>query len=240
MNWKRLFQQICIIGSIILFISLFVDWYYYQVSYFSGDLVGSWSYNPITEWYSYVQSQNTEAFSPPLLEISPFINILFIGSIFASIFTVIFKDPEKEQDLEKLSPYAYINFLTIFLSLYYIAVFPVVHLFSNNLYFPVMHKIDALENQEFFYSIGPGYFLQCIGFILMFPYVLYYYKTIQKFYVSEHTPEKVIERYIDNIRQPLDLDRLIEEERIVSDGLNIEKTAMASLKSSLLEGEKVK
>ena len=66
----------------------------------------------------------------------------------------------------------------------------------------------------YFYCVGPGYLLQLFAFGLIFPHAVFYYQTIMKFEIEKHSPVKVIEKYIEHVQEPLDLDKFIAEEEL--------------------------
>ena len=215
-NLKTKFKLLYLIGVVLLFTSLFLDWYYFQA--FDGDdkLIAYWSYNPFTEWSTFMSGDNrfNNLVEPQGLSMPLAITVLFIIALLSSGYSVLFKDPEHKEDLEKLYPYSYLNFLLLVLNLFYIFAFPVFYLLSDDLYFPFLIIEDRDMNITYYYSIGPGYLLQVIGFIMIFPYTLFYYQTIDKFKSKEHSPKRFIERYVQQVQDPLDLDKLIAKEQL--------------------------
>ncbi|MHA1437377.1 MAG: hypothetical protein ACTSPD_07340 [Promethearchaeota archaeon] len=215
-NLKNKFKILFLIGLIILFISLFLDWYYLQIYNNDDQLILSWSYNPFTEWSTNNFKDNGlySNLKPNDLSFPLIILVIFTISLFFSAFGVIFKDVEENGDLEKLFPYAYINFLVLFLNCYFIFIFPLFYLIPNNLYFPFLISEDVQFEIYFYYSVGLGYFLQIIGFICIFPYSIFYYHTIIQFEIKNSSLSKEIERIIKNAKDPLDLDKFIAEEQL--------------------------
>ena len=212
-NLKKLFRSSFIIGLLLLFLSMWLDWYYVQVINDENKLMAMWSYNPLTEWHS-ISNNNNSIKKPPDLLIPFIINVIFIVTIIVSAYIVLFNDVERKEDLEKLYPFAYIIFFLVILNLYYIFAFPLFYLIPNDLYFPFMKIKNKDLDVTYCYYIGAGYIFQIISFILIFPYAVYYYKTIEKFRIKEHSPKKVIKKYIKHIQEPLDLDKLITEEEL--------------------------
>jgi hypothetical protein len=127
---------------------------------------------------------------------------------------VIFKNFEEKIEIEKLTFYAYILIFLLTLNLYFIFVFPILYLIPNELYFPFLLIKDKELNVTYYYAIGPGYLLQIVGFILIFPYSLFYYKTVFKFKLEKGSSETLIADLMQRIRYPIDLDELIAKEKL--------------------------
>ena len=49
---------------------------------------------------------------------------------------------------------------------------------------------------------------------MIFPYILFYYSTINNFKSEKQSPKNVIQRYIQHVQEPLDLDSLIAKEEL--------------------------
>jgi len=216
MTAKNKFKFLFILGLMLLFTSLFLEWYSFRAYTSNNTLIAYWSFNLFTEWSTVISGEQhfNKQVKPNNISIPIEISILFIFSILASGFSVLFKDLEQNTELDKLYPYAYLNFLLISLNIYYIFAFPIFYLLPNKLYFPFLLVKDRESGVNYYYSIGPGYVLQIIGFILIFPYTLFYYHTINTFKSEQQSPKKVIQRYIQHIQEPLDLDSLIAKEEL--------------------------
>ena len=216
---KLIFRISFIIGLTVLFISLFLDWYIIQIYNSSNNLIAEWNYNPITEWNTEISN---EKFKSPKNILIPFaINLLFIISIAFSGYIALFNDlekiekkPKKEKDLDKFKLYSYAIFFLITLNLYYIFAFPAFYLMQNKLYFPVLRQKDLELNVTYYYFIGPGYVSQVIAFMLVFPYAMFYYRTLEKFQKKDHIASKVVKNYIQNAQEKIDFDKLIAQENL--------------------------
>ncbi|MFX1393978.1 MAG: hypothetical protein ACFFAH_10425 [Promethearchaeota archaeon] len=210
------FKILFIVGLLCLVISMFLDWYYIHVYSSGGSLIAIWSYNPFTEWtmiFSGGSGYDTLS-HPEDLSIPFAINIIFIPVIMICGYTVLFKDIERQRNLEKLYTYAYVNFFLLVLNTYYIFAFPVFYLLPHRYYFPYMLTKDSETNFTYYYCIGPGYLLQLIAFMIIFPYTLFYYHTLEKFKTKVFSPKNVIHTYIETVQAPLDLDELIAKEEL--------------------------
>jgi len=202
-----------------LFVSLFLDWYVIQIYDSSNDLVAEWNYNPITEWNTEISN---ERFTDPKDLLMPIaLNVLFIGSVALSGYIVLFNDLEKiEKESKKIRNfdsfklYSYILFFLIALNLYYIFAFPTFYLMSNKLYFPVLRRENVDLDITYYYFIGTGYVLQLIGFICVFPYAIFYYRTLEKFQKKDHAVSEVVRNYIQNVQEKIDFDKLIAQENL--------------------------
>jgi hypothetical protein len=234
---KKIFKVLWIVGAILLFISFFLDTYYFQIYDLQGHLLAAWNYNPFFDWYLSVNNSRAVVLllAPPLLEIPVYLPIIFIGILFAAMYGILFKDIDNETELENLTTYSYLNFCALGVSIFYIFILPVFYLFGNGHYVPVLQVVDEIYELTFLYSIAPGYFLQCISFLLLFPYTFFYYHTIATFYAKEHTPDKVIDRYIKRNSQPVDFERMIQEEELSKEGYEAE-SIVKKLKKQLYGG----
>ena len=200
-------------GLILAFISIILDWYNYQVFNTDGILLANWTYNIFSEWSTNGTMYN-EQLKPDNLFVPIMINIIVIVVILISVFGMVFKGIESEGELSKLYPFAFINILLIVLIGFYIFIFPIAYLLSNDLYFPFLMLREYELGVTYFYCVGPGYLLQLFAFGLIFPHAVFYYQTIVKFELERHSPVKVIEKYIEHVQEPIDLDRFIAEEEL--------------------------
>ncbi|MHA2390620.1 MAG: hypothetical protein ACXAEX_01520 [Promethearchaeota archaeon] len=207
------FRIIFLGGIVLLFISLFLDWYSFQVYDVNNELIATWSYNILFEWSTEFLAGIgiNEEYRPANLNVHSFVNIVFIILLVASIYIILFKEVDSK-NTDSLTGYPYILIFMVILVIFYIGILPVVYLFPNQLYFPVLSYFDIELEITFSYSISFGYILQLCGFILVFPYSLYYFLTITELERSKQVPHVKIEKYIEIIQEPLDIDRLIAEE----------------------------
>ena len=211
------FKVVFLAGITLLLVSLFVEWYTFQV--FETDIVvASWDYSLFFEWTTEFPSGITvnEKYRPESLNVPLALHFLFVGVIIFAVYTVLLKDLEHSENLIVLKSYSLGFIFLLALVLFYIVIFPVAYLFPNGLYFPslVDNNIDLVMKLS--YSISYGYVLQLVGFLLIFPYSLHYYLTISNFEKQENTDEKRISSYIENVQESIDLDRYIAEEEAFS------------------------
>ena len=111
-NLEIIFRVLFIIGLLLLFLSMFLDWYYVQVVNNQGKLTASWGYNPFFEWRTIISNDKTFV-RPPDLLMPIIIHIIFLITVGISGYIVLFNDVEHKDDLEKLYPCAYIIFFLI-------------------------------------------------------------------------------------------------------------------------------
>ena len=213
MELKSSLKVASLMGLILIFISLFLDWYNFQIFNLNGNILANWTYNIFSEW-STNDNMYYEQFEPNNLSIPVILNILIIIVIFVTAFGMIFRSIESVEELNKLYPFAYTNLFLLLLIGFYIFIFPIVYLLSNDLYFPFLMLRDIELEVVFFFCVGPGYLLQLLAFGLTFPHAIFYYQTIVKFEIERHSPVKVIEKYITQVQEPLDLDKFIAEEEL--------------------------
>ncbi|MFX0025322.1 MAG: hypothetical protein ACFE8M_02830 [Candidatus Hermodarchaeota archaeon] len=220
MKIKSTFRKLFVIGLVLALISLFLDWYIFQAFNIEGEQVVYWSYSPLFDWYSPIFASGSvfnELYKPQNSAIPFAMTILFIISVFLSIFGVLFKDIEKDHLFQKLRFYAYIHIFTVLFTAFYIFIYPIWYLLPNNLYFPFVEQNDPFLEVQFLYSVHIGYIIQIIGFILLFPYTIFYYHTLNLFEKESQSPENVVKRYLKKIQEPLDFDKYIREEELKLD-----------------------
>ncbi len=211
------FKIVFLAGITLLFVTLFVDWYTFQV--FDDDiLVASWDYNLFFEWTTEFPSGIivNESYRPGNLNLPLALHFLFVGVTIFTVYTVLLKDLEHSENLIALKSYSLGFLFLLALVLFYIVIFPVAYLFPNNLYFPSLVDNNIDLAMKLSYAISYGYVLQLVGFLLIFPYSLHYYLTISNFEKQENTDEKRIASYIENVQETIDLDKYIAEEESLS------------------------
>jgi len=200
-------------GVILLFVSLFLEWYSFQVVDINNELIASWSYNLFFEWTTEFPPGVTvnEEYRPLNLGVPFYINIFFIITLVLSVGVIIIRDSNESNTRY----FSYIFAFLLALTFFYVVLFPSIYLYPNELYFPVVTHIDSELNISIHYSIGVGYILELFGFVLIFPYSLYYILTTTALEKSRHLPEIQIEKIINEIQEPIDLDEYIAEEELL-------------------------
>lgn len=212
---KTKFKYLYLTGWLLLFTSLFLEWYIFQVYSSGNTLIASWNYSLFTEWTTLISSSNSfnSRMRPSNLKVPLEITVVFIGLLFISIYSILFKDIES-QELSGLNPYSYVNICLLALNLYYIFVFPLFYLLPQKLYFPYLLIKDPRSELTYFYCIGPGYLLQIVGFIMIFPYIMFYFQTVKRFESKASSPLNLVQNYLRQVQEPLDLDQLIAKEQV--------------------------
>jgi hypothetical protein len=213
---NQLFKTLFLIGIGLVFISFFLTWYRYQVFDINHHLIASWEYNLFTGWNSPLSDAFTfnTLFRPENLDLSPIIHIMLIALCIVCVYIALLKDVESSNSPQRLRNYAYLNFFLLLLLGFYVVVFSVAYLLPNDLYFPYLKYEDVQANITYIYSLSEGYYLQLFAFILTIPYILFYYQTITTFEREEYTAEKIMDKYIQETQEPLDLDKFIAEEEL--------------------------
>ena len=177
--------------------------------------MASWHYNPFIGWYTPLPRESfNDLVEPQPIEISLLIHLIFGGILIGAVYGVSFKDLESVDESRKAKKFAFVNLFLLVLNGFYVAVFPLMYFIPNGFLFPFAIKTDIDLSFTYHYSVGIGYLLQVIGFIACFPYSAFYYQTIMRFEMDARSPQKVIQDYIEDVKEPLDLDRYIAEERI--------------------------
>ena len=217
MNIVNKFKVIYLISLGLLFISIFLEWYSFQIYNLDQELIASWHHNIWTEWRTFSDSTPfNDGHRPEDLAIPLAINIVFVVAIILSGYIVLFRDIEQTDSLDKFKPYGYILGCLLCLNIFFVVLYPVVYLFPNGLYSLYLQINDYDTNSIFLYSFGPGYILQLIVFPFIFSYTVFYIRTITTFQQREKTPEKIISQLIEKSQEPLDLDKLLAQEELKS------------------------
>ncbi|MFW9943245.1 MAG: hypothetical protein ACFFFT_19575 [Candidatus Thorarchaeota archaeon] len=206
-----------IVGVILLFVSLFLEWYSFQVVDLNNELIASWSYNLFFEWTTEFPSGITvnEEYRPLNLRVPIYINILFIITLVLSVGVIISRDSHESKKLTNTRYYSYIFGFLLAFTIFYVVLFPSFYLYPNKLYFPVVVNVDRELGISKNYSIGTGYILQLIGFILIFPYSLFYILSTSAQERNRHLTEIQIEKIIEEVQEPVDIDECIAEEELL-------------------------
>ena len=235
--------RIIVVGClIILFLSIFLNWYSFQVHSINNDLLASWNYHIFTEWTTpiYRNSSLNEALRPDSLRIPLTINILYLIMIVLSGYVVLFKDFEQADKLSSHNYNRYILGFLLFLNFFYIIFFPIMYLFPQELYFPFLQIVDYDAKIQYTYAIGPGYLIQLIVFPLICPYIIFYFRTITNFEHERKSVKKNIDKVIERVQEPLDIDKLIAQEELkqqFSDNTELPVDMINSILTSFLKGE---
>lgn len=196
--------------------SLFLDWYTYQVLDKNDNIIANWNYKIFIEWYTPLSEEFTlnDIFKPNPLGLSPILHFTFIGILLACAFIALRKDVEQAESPQKFKNFAYINLTLLLFIGFYVIIFPVMYLLPNDLYFPYLLYEDPKTNISYVFLLNSGYYFQVIAFALTFPYSIFYYYTIIVFEQRDRTIEKVINKIIEAHQEPLDIDKFIAEEEL--------------------------
>jgi hypothetical protein len=207
------FKIVFLTGAILLFLSFFLDWYVFQVYDSNNEIIASWSYNIIFEWSTdFPQGITTNEDNRPVNLNAPLVIVLLFGMmLILAVYVVLFKSITSSRKTSQ-KRYSFPLLSLLILNGFYIVGFPIMYLFPNELYFPVLTIQNVELHTTVDYSISFGYILQLCGFVLVVPYVLFYYFAAVELERLEHKPEVRIEKYVKSIQEPLDLDKFIAEE----------------------------
>jgi len=110
--------------------------------------------------------------------------------------------------------YAYINISLLMLIGFMVIIFPCFYLLQNELLFPAVIVIEDLSGYTLYYAIGIGYYLHIISFIMVFPYVIFYYQSISKFNIDQNSFSDRVKEILARENEGLDIDKYITEEEI--------------------------
>ncbi len=244
MNTKVIqnFRIIVLGGLIILFLSVFFNWYSFQVKSINNELLVSWNYQLISEWTTPISGTSSlnEALRPNNLGIPFVINFLYLIMIIFSGYVVLFKNLEQADSLSNYNFNRYILGFLLLLNIFYIIFYPVMYLFPEKLYFPFLEIVDYNAKIKYTFAIGPGYLMQLIVFPFICPYIIFYFRTITIFEHERKSVKKSIDKVIESVQEPLDIDRLIAQEELkqqFSDSAEHPDDMVNSILTSFLEGE---
>ncbi|MFX0039577.1 MAG: hypothetical protein ACFFCY_04955 [Promethearchaeota archaeon] len=211
------FRLIYITGLLMLFLSLFLEWYSFKVVDFKNTLLVSWSYYFFTSWGTPFSADSpiNSLMKPENIPIPFLINLILIIALLAAGYVALFKNIDQAKMIKNYNKYAYVNLFLMLLIGYYIIVCPIMYLFPNGLYFPLLSVRDYDLEYIYLFAIGSGYILQIISFVFIFPYSVFYYKTTSSFIQQERTPDKLLEKTIQDSQESIDLDKYIAEEQLI-------------------------
>lgn len=212
-KWRIVFM----FGLVLLTFSLFLDWYIYECFDPDYELIISCHFNPFFGWTTNLKEGDPliklfslENFTIQLLPI----NFLFIGLICIAFYSGAFVNIEDKVEIENIRNIVVSNLFLLVVNMYYIFIFPVMYLIPNSYAFPLLtYEGEVGIFHE--YSVGPGYVLQAIGFVCIFPYIIFCYVTFKNFQSEKNSPKKTIKKYVEEVQEPLDLDKYIAEENLI-------------------------
>jgi len=212
MTQKDAFKKCCIIGLILFFISLFLEWYSFHLYDRFDNIIISGHFSMIFGWSIKTTLPHTLTNLYPQYKIPEafFIAIISMFVILVALYEVLFKDIDIHTKNEGILLSSWIIICVWVLLIIYFFIFPLLFFIPKDLNFPFAYYEDVQTHSSHFCAIGPGYIAQIIAFILTTPYAAFHYQTIRRFQKGENT----IEQMIMNTQEPLDLDKLLAEEEV--------------------------
>lgn len=224
-NIKSGYKIIFLVGLILGFASVFLDWYYLQGVLDSGATIMSWVYNALFGWSTPFGDGNlfNESYRPQNATMPVVIVLILIVAVFFSAYSTLFHDVEKGDNLLKVKRFSFITLLLIVLIGFFVLIFPLFFLLPNNLYYPIMVYYDNELGLTLYYSIGPGYWLQVISFGCTFPYALFNLSVINSFEKEQFAPAEVIRSYIKKMKEGFDLDKFIAQEELEVESIQLKR-----------------
>lgn len=228
------FTILAIIGLIVLFFSLFLDWYSFQIVNNDGDLVVQWNYNLLTGWATMLDSDVNIMFRPADIALPVIIPIVFMGLIMLTGYLLIVRplDQAPPEQLEAQKYGVYGMLLLLIFSGFFIVIFPIMYLLPEGLYFPFIIFSETDWEVTYHYSMGVGYWVHVIGFVLVFPKCIFDYQTLQSFKGEDDSPEAWAHDLLAQHTDAIDFDKLISEEQLKT------RLEAPSLKKTVLYTEK--
>lgn len=221
-NFKSGYKIVFAIGLLLGFASVFLDWYYFQGVNDSGEVVVDWVYSVLFDWSTSLSQGGliNEFYGPKNASIPIAIIIAFLIVILLSAYLVLFLDAELKDNLPRLKKFGFVNLSLVTFIGFFVLIYPLYFLLPNGLYYPFLAYYDYELEVTFYYSIGPGYFLQLISFVCTFPYATFNHLVITTFEKEQSSVENKLSRYIDSVQEDLDLDKLIAREEFKLESMN--------------------
>jgi len=238
-NFKSGYKIVFIIGLLLGFASVFFDWYYFQGVNSSGKTVIYWTYNALFDWSTtlFQGAVLNEFFAPKNASLPVAIVIVFLVVVLLSAYSVLFLDAEKKDNLNRLKQFGFVNLSLVTLIGFFVLIYPLFFLLPNGLYYPFVIYYDYELELTFYYLIGPGYFFQLLSFVFTFPYAMFNHLTINSFEKERSSVENATNRYIESVREDLDLDKLISLEEFKLESANKENKVLKERKNSTPKSE---
>ena len=221
-NFKSGYKIIFVVGLVLGFASVFLDWYYFQGVNDSGEVVVDWVYSVLFDWSTSLSPSGliNDFYEPENASIPVAIVIAFLVVILLSAYLVLFLDAERKDNLPRLKKFGFVNLSLVTLIGFFVLIYPLFFLLPNGLYYPLLAYRDYELEVTFYHSIGPGYFLQLISFVCTFPYAMFNHLVITTFEKEQSSVENKIKQYIGSVREDLDLDKLIAREEFKLESTN--------------------
>lgn len=221
-NSKSGYKIIFLVGLLLGFASIFLDWYYLQGTLDSGETIVSHIYNVLLGWSTPFGKENAfnDFYAPQNAVMPVVIIVVFIVLVFLSAYSALFHDVEKGDNLIKVKRFGFIAISLVTLIGFFVLVFPLFFLLPNGLYYPFMVYYDYELELTLSYSIGPGYLFQVIAFGCTFPYAMFNQSVLSNFEKEKFAPAKVIQSYIESSKESFDLDKLIAQEEFEIESAN--------------------
>ena len=204
------FKVLFAIGSLLLLISCFLEWYSLQCFDLDLKKESIFSYLPLFGM-SLVKNQTgvndiftSNTFMPPYLQ------YIFIGIIVFSLFSFGVLNATSNQRI-----FSTFSAVLLLLNLYYLIIFPSLFLLPNDLYIPFLRLTEPNLNIRLTYSFGLGYYFQVLGFLLNFPLTFYSFQRPLTTKISQTSTQKdtSINELIMLGKDNDTLNRLIHEEK---------------------------
>jgi len=231
-NFKSGYKVIFLIGLLFGFVSIFLDWYYFQGVKDSGEVVVNWVYNLLFDWRTALSQGElaNEYYQPKNASVPVAIVAVFLAVVVLSAYLTLFLDVERKDSLARLKKFGLVNLSLITLIGFFVLIYPLFFLLPNGLYYPFLAYRDYDLEVTFYYSIGPGYFLQLISFACTFPHAMFSHSIINSFEKERSSVENVVNQYFESVKEDLDLDKLISQEEFKLESGNDSLKASDSLK----------
>ena len=217
---KQFCKFICAIGILIAAISLFFEWYIFQVVTWEGEETALWEFQLFLGWTSPISLEDwfNAAYHPNFVPLSHMIHFIYLGSLSISLYAIIAVNLEDAKNLRTGKKFRYVHVSSLLLSGYYICIVPIYFFILQEYYFPYLTFTDP-EFAIFEYAVGLGYWLECVAFGCMFPYFFYYLITTSHFERAPEPIEAQLNAILRKVHTSIDFSQLIAEERIKLDQL---------------------
>ena len=152
-NLKSGYRIVFLIGLLLGFVSVFLDWYYFQGVNDSGEVVVNWVYNVFFDWSTALPQGDflNDSYEPKNASIPLAIVIAFLAVVFLSAYLALFLDAERKDNLPRLKKFGLVNLSLLTLIGFFVLIYPIFFLLPNGLFYPFLAYNDYDLEVTFYY-----------------------------------------------------------------------------------------
>jgi len=212
---ESLFKGLFFIGVVVAIISLFMNWYSFSILEADNHFT-NWDYYYFLGWVCTTEMSDT---IPSLFRMDIYFSLIYVAynvfSLSAFVYVCInLSDSQKKNYYEKIRRISIVFFLHAGFNIIFSGIF-FFELTQEALYFPNLILKNTADDSFISYNLGIGCILHVLSFPLIAPFSIFLHTIPKEFKVLEK------ERDIEDLMVPrykqIDLDRMIQKQRIKSD-----------------------